>query len=275
MFYRQKKNNKYLYLFLAIVFFSLILITVTYKFSIDQYRFSYPFSRIFSEASIFFQSLYKNVVSYISIFTEYKKIKVQNQELKKSLSILINENNQLKEKLSYYKRWNKMLKYKERSSFKLIPANVIGREPSAWFQYIFIDKGKKDGIKKDMVVITYLGLVGKVKAVGPRTSKVMLILDAKSSLGGMIQRTRDIGVIEGLGKEYLKMIYINNLANIYKGDVVITSGLGGIYPKGIAVGYVFRIEKDLDKLYQKVYITPRVDFMHLEEVFIIKDKEEK
>ncbi len=269
MFYRSKKN-KHIYLLLTIIFLSLLLITITYKFSIDQYKFSYPISRIFSSVSLFLNAIYKNVVNYISMFTEYKRIKLENQELKRTISILLNENNQLKEKLSYYKRWNKMLKYKEKSSFNLMPANVIGREPSNWFQYIFIDRGMKDGVKKDMVVITYLGLVGKVRAVTPNTAKVMLILDNKSSLGGMIQRTRDIGVIEGLGKGYLKMVYINNQANIYEGDVVITSGLGGIYPKGIVVGNVFRVERELDKLYQKVYIVPRVDFMHLEEVFIIK-----
>ncbi len=271
MFYKSRKKNKYIYLLLVIIVVSLLLITISYKFSIDQYRFSYPLSQVFSSASHFFISLYKNITTYISIFTEYKTLKLENQELKKTISILLNKNNQLKEELAYYKRWKKMLKYKEKSSFNLTPANVVGREPSNWFRSIFIDKGSKDGIKKNMVVITYLGLVGKVKSVTPTTSKVMLILDSKSFLGGMIQRTRDIGVIEGLGKEYLKMVYINNQANIYKGDVVITSGLGGIYPKGIVVGEVFKVEKELDKLYQKVYIVPRVDFMHLEEVFVIKE----
>ncbi len=270
MFYKSKRNRS-IYLLLFIIFLSLLLITITYKFSIDQYRFSYPISRFFSSISLFLNNLYKSIMNYVSMFTEYKKIKLENQELRRSISILLNENNKLKEEVSYYKRWNKMLKYKDRSSFNLMPANVIGREPSNWFQYIFIDKGSKDGVKKDMVVINYLGLVGKVKAITPKTAKVMLILDNKSSLGGMIQRTRDIGVIEGLGKEYLKMIYINNQANIYEGDTVITSGLGGIYPKGIVVGNVFKVEKELDKLYQKVYIVPRVDFMHLEEVFIIKE----
>ncbi len=270
MFYKTKKS-RHIYLLLFIVFVSLLLITLSYKFSLDQYKFTYPISQVFSELSQFLQSLYENIASYLSIFTEYRRIKIENQELKRAISLLLNENNTLKEKLSYYKRWNKMLRYKDTSSFNLLPANVIGREPSNWFKYIFIDKGSDDGIRKDMPVITYLGLVGKVKATTPKTAKVMLILDVKSSLGGMIQKTRDIGVIEGLGKNYLKMIYINNQANIKRGDVVITSGLGGIYPKGIVVGEVFKIDKELDKLYQKIYIVPRVDFMHLEEVFVIKE----
>ena len=271
MFFRHKRKNKYSFLLVFIILFAFTLITIAYKFPLDQYRFSYPLSYFFSSISLFFHGLYNNITNYASIIIEYKKIKTENQKLKETISILLNENNDLKEKISYYKRWKKMEEYKETSPFKLISADVVGREPSNWFKYIFINKGSDDGVKRDMVVITYLGLIGKVKAVTKKTAKVMLILDKNSSLGGMIQRTRDIGVVEGLGKEYLRMIYINNQANIYKGDIVITSGLGGVYPKGIVVGNVFRVEKELDKLYQKVYIVPRADFMHLEEVFIIKE----
>jgi rod shape-determining protein MreC len=147
---------------------------------------------------------------------------------------------------------------------------VISREPGNWFNSIIIDRGRVDGVEENMAVATYSGLVGRIVSVDSRTAKVLLILDQRSAVGGMIQRSRDIGVVKGSESNYCYMEYLSHDADLKINDMVITSGLGSIFPKGILIGKIVGVKKENNALFQKVLIRPEVDFTKLEEVFVVK-----
>jgi len=136
---------------------------------------------------------------------------------------------------------------------------------------VIIDRGSTDQVEIDMGVAAYNGLVGKVIRSEQDTSQVLLLLDQGCSVGAMVQRSREIGVIKG-GTEgiYCYLDYIAHDADIQINDIVITSGMGSSVPKGIRIGRVVAIKKEKHDLFQRILVKPEVDFNKLEEVFVVK-----
>ena len=152
-------------------------------------------------------------------------------------------------------------------------ARVIGREATTWSSIVVVDRGAKDGIEENMVVVTEKGLVGHIVEVGPVSSKVQLITDPRSSVGTLVQRaeSRVSGLVEGDADNPLMpcMVNIPKTSDVVEGDVIVTSGFGGAYPKGIVVGLVSSIENDTGGLLKICQLEPAVDFRTLEDVMII------
>lgn len=151
-------------------------------------------------------------------------------------------------------------------------AAVIGRDTGNWFGTIIINAGANKGIKRDMAVITPAGLVGRVARVSGGTAEVLLITDPRSGVGCLVQKTRAPGIVEGVagGRGNLQMVNIPNDLPPDKGDMVITSGLGSVFPKGIPVGTVRETRKEKSGLFRMATVDPCVDFNRLEEVLVIK-----
>lgn len=152
-------------------------------------------------------------------------------------------------------------------------ARVIGKDPGSWYEVFIIDKGTKDGITVDMVVMAGNGLVGRIIEVGPNYAKVRSIIDDTSSVSSKILRTSDLCTVSGdkrLGDEgYCLIEYIEENVKIVEGDEIVTSHLGEIYPPGILIGTVKSIEADPNKLTKTAILEPVVDLRHLEEVLVI------
>ncbi len=229
--------------------------------------------RIFSPFNHRISLVTANVKNYVGTIAKFKRMEEENKELREKIEITLQENAILKEKLIAYDRLKKLLELKESFSYEMIPSLVISREPGNWFNSVIIDRGRADGVKENMAVATYYGLVGRVVSVDSHTAKVLLILDQRSAVGGMIQRSRDIGVVKGSESNYCYMEYLSHDADIKVNDIVITSGLGSIFPKGIKIGRVVGVEKEKHALFQDVLIRPEVDFTKLEEVFVVKKPE--
>ncbi|MDE3035255.1 MAG: rod shape-determining protein MreC, partial [Nitrospirota bacterium] len=140
-----------------------------------------------------------------------------------------------------------------------------------WYQSIVLDKGARDGINVEMGVMAPDGAVGRVVKVTPFTSMVLLITDPNNAVTGLIQRTRDEGIVEGTADGRARMKYIPLLATLQSGDVVVTSGLTGGFPRGIPMGTITRIDKAEGELFQSAEIVPEVDLHKLEEVLVITD----
>ena len=157
--------------------------------------------------------------------------------------------------------------------FDFVTATVIGRDPGNWTSTIIINRGLADGITKDMPVVTPQGLAGNVISVFNNTSKVQLILDPRSAVGSLVQRpeSRVAAIVEGYGPNPLtpRMINVARDADIIKGDKIITSGFGGIYPKGLLVGEAVDVINEEGGLLKYAILKPAVDFDRLEEVFVI------
>ena len=166
-------------------------------------------------------------------------------------------------------RLEALLRLKENGRKQAVVARVIALDPSQWSQFIVINKGVRDGVRKNTVLIHPDGLVGKVAATGPRASRAILLMDRQSRASAMNQRTRDVGLIEGTGTLILKMTYLDRQADLQIGDVVVTSGFGGIYPKGIPIGTVETVGQEKDRLGIYALVRPYVTFSKLEEVLCV------
>jgi len=194
----------------------------------------------------------------------------ENERLAKELQRTESEVLRLQELVMENTRLQHLLEFKRASSFnKLTTATVVGRDPTNWHRTIMINKGGRDGLQKDMGVITPVGVVGRIIRTTPVASQVLLLTDQNSSAAGLVQRTRDEGLVEGTHRGIARIKYLPILSEIEVGDIVLTSGLAGIFPKGLMVGQVSNIQIKEDKLFKVAQIKPAVDFARLEEVLVI------
>lgn len=196
-------------------------------------------------------------------------VRHQNRELKKEILALVSENRRYKEMLATHDRLKKLLQFKETIRSPALASQVVGRDPTGWFKSIIIDKGKEDGIALDMPVVNASGVVGRVVAVSPHYAKALLIIDQNSSVDCLVQRSRDRGMLKGLSTEKCKMDYVVTSSDVMVGDVVVTSGLGGVFPKGLPLGSVTSVNEAAGELFKDIEIQPVVDFSKLEEVLVI------
>jgi len=166
-------------------------------------------------------------------------------------------------------RLRKLLDFKKITPYKTLPARVIGWDLAPWRKTAVLEKGSKQGIKKRMSVVNSQGLVGRVIEVAPYSSRMILLPDPESRAGALFQESRDLGVVEGDGSSLLKMTHVDRQSTVKVGDVVVTSGLGGVYPKGIPIGKVETVGTEKESLELYALVRPFVNFSKLEEVLCI------
>ena len=197
-----------------------------------------------------------------------KRVMRENRRLRREVLRLSKENAALREERAENLRLRASLDFKQDYPTELLSARVISRGASRWRHAVTIDRGWRDGVGHADVVVTPRGLVGQVFDVGPSVSQVLLLTDQSSGVGALIQRSRVFGVCRGRHTPNLVMDYIDKDADIKAGDIVVSSGDGGVYPKGIPVGRVARIEPS-GGLLKAAEIRPSVRFGQLEEAFVI------
>ena len=154
---------------------------------------------------------------------------------------------------------------------ELLPVRAIARDPSPFVQSITIDRGSDDGVKEGMLVITWRGVVGRVNRVGPMSSKVLLITDTSSSIGGRVQgsESRVTGIIRGRPEGGLIMQRIPQEENLQTGDTVVTSDLGGVLPEGLVIGQIVQIRRKDVEVFQEAVIEPSSDMKALERLYLL------
>ena len=149
-----------------------------------------------------------------------------------------------------------------------IIARVFGRNPTAWFSTVLVDKGSSHGVRKGLPVVSSSGLAGHVVEVFPFSSKVLLLTDGNSKVGIVVQRSRVQGIVQGdNGGCVLK--YLDPTGDVRNGDLVVTSGNSFIYPKGLVVGHVTEVRSEPGNLFKFARVEPETKFERLEEVAII------
>jgi rod shape-determining protein MreC len=156
-----------------------------------------------------------------------------------------------------------------RQQYATVFATVIGKSVNTWQATVILDKGSQNGVKQRMPVATADGLVGQVMSTTANSCLVQLIMDQKSAVGVRLQNSRATGIIEGEGQEQLQLNYLPKGVKTAAKEVVMTSGLGGVYPAGLVVGTIASTARNNDGLFQDVRVSPTVDFWTLEEVYII------
>ena len=193
----------------------------------------------------------------------------ENKDLKRELQELKLQMNRYREADLANERLRALLNFKKSIATPLLPAQLVAFDPSGWFQTILIDKGRNDGVVLDMAVVSAEGLVGRVIGVGNHHAKVLLILDGNSAVDAYIQRSRARGVLVGLGRELCLLKYVQRNEDVQVGDKVISSGMGGVFPKGLLVGTVQEVVRGSSGLFQRVEVEPAVNFSRLEEVLVV------
>jgi len=211
-----------------------------------------------------------NSFNYISKISALPYRDREKLELKSRILELEKKLAESEEALLENERLRNLLGFKQKAEKYSIPALIIGRGPNNWSSVILIDKGKDDGIVNDMVVISGQGLVGRVRECGKAMSKVMLINDIDSKVGATAQRSRDQGLLIGTPEGRCKLIYLSLDSDVKKDDRILTSGMGGIYPKGILIGRVMRVAKERGRLYKYAIVNASSELSKLEEVLCIK-----
>ncbi len=232
-------------------------------------------SPVFSYPQKMVTRAFSGIENFAGLFRRKGELITENRLLKESLIKLTGELQELKEYESENRQLRKLLQFREREPLRetiesAVGAEVIGRDPSNWYQTVLIDKGINDGIKLNAPVLTHQGLVGRIKKTGSASSVAMLILDGNSSISALIQRTREQGIVRGGFENVCRMEYLSGRVEVKYGDIVLTCGLGGIYPKDIIVGKVIGIEKTHSGLLQSAVILPAVEFSRLENVLVVK-----
>jgi rod shape-determining protein MreC len=207
--------------------------------------------------------------NFIEELVHWPRLKSENRILKSELDLLKIRMNEIEEIKKENDRFKTLLHFKKDLKYEAIATRVIGRDPSHWSQYIVVDRGETDGVRENTVLVESNGLVGKVTSSGPRSSRAILIIDHESRVSAMNERSRDAGLIEGTGTPFLKMTYLDRDAKIEVGDSILSSGLGGVYPKGIPIGKVHMIGAEAEKFGIYAIVRPYVSFSKLEELLCI------
>jgi rod shape-determining protein MreC len=223
-------------------------------------------------------SLANNIKDLTQTTQNIKELHRRNEELQGLVDSLMIENVHLKEIESENETLRRLLGFTQANpthSYKAaeVKGRVIGHDPSNFLSYLTIDLGSQQGIEKGMPVVTERGLVGRITEVGANWAKVMLTIDPSSSVNALIQTSRATGVVEGQVGGSLLMKYIPQGETVNINDIVLTSGLGGNFPKNLIIGQITTVHQRDIEMFQQADIRPTVDFNKLEIVLIITNFE--
>lgn len=190
--------------------------------------------------------------------------------LRKELNDALEKSNRCEEIEHSNIRLRSLLNFRRSLDGRVLAAEVIGKDPSPWFKSIIVNKGSADGIRKGMPAVMPEGIAGLVSDSSAHYSRVLLITDQNSAVDALVQRTRARGIVKGESERCL-FEYVLRKHDIVEGDTVISSGLDGVFPKGLRVGYVSRVTKGNSGIFQEVTVIPYCNFEKLEEVLVILD----
>ena len=259
------------YLFLTVILGHILLISAQVNSRkgvplLEAFTFG-----MFSEVQRATSSLASGVRSVWSGYVDLRRAHAENEALKRQLAdaqVAFQAQQALADRA---RSLEELLQLRSRAQVQTAAAAVIGATPPAPtpdFRTITIDKGTRDGLRQDMAVIAPLGVVGRLIVPAVRSAKVQLLVDRNAAAGALIERSRAQGVVLGSGEERLRMDYVSEVADVVVGDVVVTSGIDGIYPKGFVIGKVDAVEKS-GSTFKRISVRPAVDFLSLEEVLVI------
>lgn len=266
----------------------IIILSVTFLsligYSVNREKMSFVENgvgtTINSVQGIFYKGFYK-IKNSFKFITNISKVKTDNEELRKANSEFQTKALEYDTSIKENARLRKMLDFsKQTEKYKYVGADIIGVSGNSFSDGFIINKGTNKGIKKRMVAITGDGLVGQVTSVGDNWAIVQCLSNENIAVAALVQRTRDNkGIVKGYKDENNKLLAeIQRLSldsSIKKGDVIVTSGLGAIYPAGIRIGKVLSVYEDKGEVMKGAIIEPYVDFAKIEEVFIVIPKENR
>lgn len=211
--------------------------------------------------------------SFIQRIINFNSTANENERLQQRLEVVELELKQAREAAAENDRLKGLLGIKEQTGHDAVPARVIARDSSVWFNTVTINRGSSSGINLNMPVVTGGGIVGRVVAVSPWTAQVMLVTDEKAAAGavvGQLGESGALGSVRGKGQTGLvEMNYVSGLQKVEVGDYVLTTGQDGIYPPGLNVGEVVQVKQGTPTLPHEILIRPSAKLDQIEEVAVL------
>ena len=263
--------SKKMILLIGIVFFitvNFIVLTVSSKDAFPETGVKHitisliaPFQMAFSRSFMAIEDVWKEYFATVSAAKDYPRLQ---KEAARAMETI----NRCKELEQENIRLRKFIRFQDREKETVVAAKVIGRDPSPWFRTIMIDKGSGDGLTKGLPVLVSEGVVGQVVTVARRYSLVLLVTDRNSAVDALVQTSRARGVVKGNDSELCSFRYVLRKNKIEPGEMIISSGLDNVFPKGLRVGWVVDIKENNSQLFQEITIKTCVDFDKLEEVLV-------
>lgn len=197
----------------------------------------------------------------------------ERDELLRKLEALEASQSALEEHRGENARLRSLLELTSVNALKGVVASVVGDEPSGWGKGIVVNKGSSHGVQNGMAVVHPRGVVGQVVSVSPHFSQVLLITDHASGLDAIVQESRTRGVVEGIGAGFCELKFVSKESPVRPGELIVTSGMDGVYPKGLIVGSVSKVAVETGTLLQGIEVKVAVDFSKLEDVLIVTGEE--
>lgn len=263
----KSPNKKYL-IITAVLVVILVLINVIPGLASSLGNFVF---RIFSPIGRFFINIGDRIAGFFDILISIKDLAKENRQLRQENLELESEISQLKEVERENQALRQGLEISKKGQIIVEMAFVISKDVQGAGEWILINKGSKHGVEENTAVISpETALVGKVVEVMPNFSKVMLITHKESVVAALVENARSEGLVRKEEKGKLFMDFIPRSETLEPGERIITSGMDNVYPKGILIGKIENINLSQNQLFQRVTITPAVDFSKLETVFIVK-----
>ncbi len=223
----------------------------------------------FAEVQRFSTAIVDSVRSGWAGYLDLRRVRDENAGLRqalRSLEVRLQEEHAQAQRTDNLRQ---LLELKERSGLETVAAEIIAGAASPEFRTMTIDKGSSDGLEANMAVISPAGVVGRVILSSPSAAKVQLLIDRNAAAGALIERTRVQGVVTGVGDGSLRMEYVPGTADVKPGDLVVTSGIDGIYPKGFVIGTIDVADRG-PGTYHEIVVKPAVDVTRLEEVLVVR-----
>ena len=202
-------------------------------------------------------------------YVDLLDVREDSQRMRQRIAELEEENLQYREALVASGHLQQIAAMRDDFEIPMLPAEVVGLDVAPWFRSVLVDRGRTHGVRAGNPVISAEGVVGLVTATSGRAAKTMLLLDRQSAIDGIVQRSRARGIVRGRGTDELEFEFVVRGGDVQPGDVVITSGLGGVYPKGLRIGEIVEVADPGGRLLQTARLRPAVDFGRLEQVFVM------
>jgi len=202
-------------------------------------------------------------------YIDLVNVRRENERLNFAIKELSSRTAAGDEALLENRRLDHLLEMKESITLPTLGVTVVGEDVSSWFHTLVIDRGSSSGLRVGMAVVAADGVVGQVVKVAAESSRVLLLTDHASGVAATIQRSRARGVVKGRGEGLCSLEFTTREEDVKVGDLVITSGIGGVYTKGLPIGEVTMVKRGQYGIFQTVTIRPRVNIAHLEEMLVI------
>jgi rod shape-determining protein MreC len=258
------------FLIISLIVVPLIAVNMQRK-SEEELWFTTPFTFSASLIQRGFASFSSGVRGTTAMYVDLIGVKKQNQELKNQLDELNAQLGTMTELKLENERLSQLLGFKQNTKMQLLGARVIGRDLLPDHQTIIVNRGLAHGVKKNMAVLTIGGVVGYTFRVEQETSQILLVSDRYAVVDAIVQRSRSRGLVEGVDRGHyrLRLRYLKRSDDVKIGDLVVTSGMLNLFPKGFPIGTVTSIDKSKYGMTQEVELQPAVEAMNLEELFIV------